>query len=130
MCGAVRYEISKRPVAMGLCHCDRCRPQSGSAFSTVIFVEPSSLTIQGETAVFSDVGTSGLYVARRYCPSCGSPLTTESTALPDLWFVKAGTLDNNDWFRPTMELFVTKRRPWVTAVEGATQFDANPPVTG
>jgi hypothetical protein len=27
---AVRYKISAAPIATGLCHCDRCRPQSGS----------------------------------------------------------------------------------------------------
>jgi hypothetical protein len=36
MCRAVRYRISGRPVVAGLCHCNRCQPQSGSAFSTVI----------------------------------------------------------------------------------------------
>jgi hypothetical protein len=34
MCGAVRY-ISAVPIAAGLCHCNRCRPQSGSAFGRV-----------------------------------------------------------------------------------------------
>jgi hypothetical protein len=37
MCGAVRYTIAEKPLPTGLCHCDRCQPQSGSAFSTVIF---------------------------------------------------------------------------------------------
>lgn len=128
MCGSVRYTISQPPVAMGLCHCDRCRPQSGSAFSTVIFISPSALTIEGQTAVFDDIGGSGMYVARRYCPRCGSPLTTESQALSDLMFVKAGTLDENSWFKPTMEMFVTKRRPWVTPLADAIQYAENPPV--
>jgi hypothetical protein len=39
MCGAVSYKISAPLVAVGLCHCDRCRPQAGSAFSTVMFVQ-------------------------------------------------------------------------------------------
>jgi hypothetical protein len=42
MCRAVRYEISAAPIAAGLCHCDRCRPQSGSAFSTVIVIRRST----------------------------------------------------------------------------------------
>jgi hypothetical protein len=57
MCGAVTYRITEKPMVDGLCHCDRCRPQSGSAFSTVIFIHRSALTITGETAVFE---TSGL----------------------------------------------------------------------
>src|SRR5208282_2338267 len=90
MCRALRYIIAEKPLATGLCHCNRCRPQSGTAFSTVIFVHRSAVTITGETAVFEDVGTSGLKVLRRYCPRCGSPLTTEPDLTPELFMVKAG----------------------------------------
>src|SRR5438270_14031419 len=77
-------------------------------------------------AVFDDIGTSGLRVLRRYCPRCGSPLTTEPDLTPDLMMVQAGTLDSNEWFRPVWELFVGRRRPWVSPVLGAKQIEANP----
>ena len=95
MCGAVRYRISAKPMAAALCHCNRCRPQSGSAFSTVIILKRSTFDLEGE---------------------------------PNIMFVKAGGIDNNEWFQPVMELFVTRRRPWVTPVPGAQQFDGNPPI--
>ena len=60
MCGAVTYKITEKPMVDGLCHCNRCRPQSGTAFSTVIFIHRSALMITGETAVFEDIGTSRL----------------------------------------------------------------------
>ena len=126
MCGAVRYTIAEKPLATGLCHCNRCRPQSGSAFSTVIFVHRSAVTITGETAVFDDIGSSGLRVLRRYCPRCGSPLTTEADVTGDIMFVKAGGIDSNEWYHPDLEMFVTRRRPWVSPVTGATQFEGNP----
>ena len=40
--------------------------------------------------------------------------------------VKAGTLDSNEWFHPVWELFVGRRRPWVSPVPGAKQLEANP----
>jgi hypothetical protein len=126
MCGAVRYTIAEKPLAAGLCHCNRCRPQSGSAFSTVIFVHRSAITITGETAVFDDIGSSGLRVLRRYCPRCGSPLTTEADVAPDVMFVKAGGIDSNEWYQPVLEMFVGRRRPWVSPVPGAIQFEGNP----
>jgi hypothetical protein len=128
MCGAVRYSISEPPMAAGLCHCNRCRPQSGSAFSTVIIIKRPSLHLEGETAVFEDIGSSGLRVVRRYCPRCGSPLTTEPDVAPEVMFVKAGGSDSNEWFHPVMELFVGRRRPWVAPVPGAQQFEGNPPI--
>jgi hypothetical protein len=67
-------------------------------------------------------------VLRRYCPRCGSPLTTEPDLTPELFMVKAGTLDSDEWFRPAWELFVGRRRPWVNPVPGAKQFDGNPDI--
>lgn len=128
MCGAVRYKISEKPMAAALCHCNRCRTQSGSAFSTVIIVKRSTFGLEGPTNVFEDIGASGERVGRRSCAKCGSPLTTEPDVAPDVMFVKAGGIDNNEWFEPIMELFVTRRRPWVAAVAGAQQFDSNPPI--
>jgi hypothetical protein len=128
MCGAVSYSISEPPMAAGLCHCNRCRPQSGSAFSTVIIIKRSTITLEGETAVFEDIGASGFRVVRRYCPRCGSPLTTEPDVAPEVMFVKAGGIDSNEWFHPVMELFVGRRRPWMAPVPGAQQFEGNPPI--
>ena len=128
MCGAVHYAITEKPLADGLCHCDRCRSQSGSAFSTIIFAHRSAVTITGETPVFDDIGSSGLRVLRRYCARCGSPLTTEPDLTPDLLMVKAGTIDSNEWFHPVWELFVGRRRPWVGPVPGAKQFEGNPDI--
>jgi hypothetical protein len=71
MCGAVRYEISERPMFGALCHCNRCRPQSGSAFSTVVFIKRSTIRLEGETTVFEDVGASGMRVGRRCCARIG-----------------------------------------------------------
>ena len=127
MCGAVSYKISAPPVGVGLCHCNRCRPQSGTALSTVMFVQRNAFEITGETAVFDDVGSSGLRVLRRYCTRCGSPLTTESDLTPALFFVKAGGLDQTDWLQPTFEMFVGRRVAWVSALPGAAQFEGNPP---
>lgn len=128
MCGAVRYELNSKPITVGLCHCNRCRPQSGTSFSMVAFFERSGLFLKGETAVFDDIGTSGLRVLRRYCPKCGSPLTTEPDIAPTIFFLKTGGLDQTDWLHPNIELFVTRRLAWVSPVPGATQYEGNPPI--
>jgi hypothetical protein len=128
MCRAVRYRVSAALIAASLCHCDRCRPRSGSAFSTVINIRRSTIEIEGKTAVFDDIGSSGFHVARRYCPRCGSPVTTEPDAALDVMLLKAGGIGANEWFHPVMELFVGRRRPWVAPVPGAQKFEGNPPV--
>ena len=128
ICGAVYYTITERQLADGLCHCNRCRPQAGSAFSTVTFVPRSAVTITGETAVFDDIRSSEKWVLRRYCPRCGSPLSAEPDLTSELFMIKAETLDSNEWFRPVWELLIGRRRPWVSPVPGAKQFEGNPEI--
>ena len=48
--------------------------------------------------------------------------------MPELFMIKAGTIDSNEWFHPVWELFVGRRRPWVSPVPGAKQFDGNPEI--
>lgn len=55
MSGAVRYTIKSGPVGTGLCHCDRRRPRSGSAFSTAMYVPRPSIEVEGETVHFADI---------------------------------------------------------------------------
>ena len=44
LCGAVQYRYEGEPITIGLCQCDRCQRQSGSAFLIgVIFPRASSL---------------------------------------------------------------------------------------
>src|SRR5271154_994899 len=89
---------------------------------------PQRINDRRRDGVFEDIGTSGLRVLRRYCPRCGSPLTTEPDLTPELFMIKAGTLDSSEWFHPVWELFVGRRRPWVSPVPGAKQFDSNPDI--
>jgi len=79
-----------------------------------------------ETAVSEDIGSSGLPMARRYCPRCGSSFTAEPDAAPEVMMVKKGGIDSNEWFRPVMELSSDTHRPCVTPA-GAQQFERNPP---
>jgi len=82
----------------------------------------------GRNGLFDDVGSSGLRVLRRYCPRCGSPVTTEPDLTPDILFLKSGGLDQTEWLHPTLELFVGRRLPWVLPIPDAVQFDGNPQV--
>jgi hypothetical protein len=40
----------------------------------------------------------------------------------------AGTIGSNERFRPAWQLFVGRRRPWVSPIPCARQFDGNPDI--
>jgi hypothetical protein len=100
--GQARYSAEAEPVFVGVCHCRNCQRQAGSGFSIVLTIPKPAFSVAGALKTFSDRGDSGKAVSRRFCPECGSPIISECEALPDLTIIKAGTLDDTSWLKPTM----------------------------
>lgn len=114
LCGKIRYASTAAPVMTAICHCKNCQKQAGSAFSIIVGVPKSALSVTGAMKTFNDSGSSGKPVHRNFCPDCGSPITTDVEAMPDLVFIKAGTLDDTSTLAPTMEIFCSSAQPWTT----------------
>jgi len=58
-CGKVTYQSYAQPVFTGVCHCVACQKNTGSAFAVGVAVPVASLTINGSTQRYNDVGDSG-----------------------------------------------------------------------
>jgi hypothetical protein len=113
LCGQVRYSADAEPAWVGVCHCHNCQKQAGSAFSVVVAIPKQAFSVEGTLKTYADRGDSGKPVFRRFCPDCGSPIISEVEHLPDLTIIKAGTLDDTSWLKPTMEVFCDSAEPWV-----------------
>lgn len=109
------YEISGDLIATAVCHCDHCQRQGGSAFSVNLVVHESQLTISGALNTYDETGEhdDSVYVRRRFCGSCGSPIVSELVHTEGVVAVKAGTLDDRSGVRPTVEVWCVDRQPWV-----------------
>ena len=114
LCGKIRYASTAAPVMTAICHCKNCQKQAGSAYSIIVGVPKSALSMTGTLKTFNDSGSSGKPVHRNFCPDCGSPITTDVEAMPDLVFIKAGTLDDTSSLVPTMEIFCSSAQLWTT----------------
>lgn len=126
LCGKIRYSSNSEPFMTALCHCKNCQKQAGTAFSVVVGVPKPSLTITGTPKSFADTGESGKPVHRNFCPDCGSPITTVVDAMPDLIFIKAGTLDDTSKLKPTMEIFYSSAQPWIDQHGEMQKFARSP----
>ena len=128
LCGSVRYRSEAAPVMTAVCHCDNCQRQSGTALSIIIGLPAGSIDYEGgeNLATYEDKGISGKPVNRRFCKKCGSPIVSLVGMLPDLHFIKAGTLDDKSWLRPTMHVWTDSAQPWVEIPAGMTKFPKNP----
>ena len=67
------------PIATAVCHCDHCQRQGGGAFSVNLVVHESQLNVSGVLETYEETGERGdaVYVRRRFCGSCGSPIVSE-----------------------------------------------------
>jgi hypothetical protein len=124
LCGAVHYEYSADPAVIALCHCDDCQRQSGSSFSVNVGVPCEGMTVTGEALkTYVTVGTdSGQERERKFCGECGSPLFTVLAEMPELAFIKAGTLDDRSAVLPQLEVWCERAQPWVAESEERGRF--------
>ena len=116
LCGAVTWELSGDLITTAICHCDHCQRQSGGAFSVNLVADDSQLTINGDLSDLRGRGELGddVYVRRRFCPSCGSPIVSELAKTDGVVAVKAGTLDDKSAVLPKVEVWCVDRQPWVS----------------
>ena len=99
LCGKVRYSANADPAMVAVCHCKNCQKQAGTAFSLVVAIPKSAMIIEAPLKMYHDRGDSGQPVERNFCPECGSPITSDVAVMPELTFIKAGTLDGHDMAR-------------------------------
>ncbi len=115
LCGEITYEISGDLIATAVCHCDHCQRQSGAAFSVNLIVHESQMAVSGTLSTFEDRGENGdaVYVRRRFCGQCGSPIFSALVEPAGVLAVKAGTLDDRSEVSPTVEVWCEHKQPWV-----------------
>ena len=115
-CGRVRYCLDGDPLRVGICHCETCRKETGSAFSYFGVWPKSAATIAGETGSWQSRSGS-----RHFCTSCGSSLF-DADGSDEVEF-RLGTLDSPPAdLTPAYELWTVRREHWLIP-SGAAQFE-------
>lgn len=129
LCGAVRFRLSAEPVATRICWCRDC--QRLAANGTVNLMVPSdALEISGVPGEFIKTADSGNQVRRRFCPTCGTQLFSNSSGRPQFTVLRAGTLDDPSSIRPTANIWASSAPAWACldpALDRAEKQPAAPP---
>ncbi|MCJ1417354.1 hypothetical protein MMC32_003697 [Xylographa parallela] len=129
-CGAIKIELQGEPSIQALCHCHDCHKSTGSTYSTNFIWSKSDFKIVvGEPKVYEKISDSGNPVWKQFCGTCGCPMWTRSSVLPDMVVIKAGILEDGALakFAPAVETFTSRKPGWINSVEGAAQFAKMPP---
>ena len=122
-CGAVRYRLASEPLFVHCCHCLNCQRQTGSAFVVNVLIEAGRVDVRSGEPEAVDVPRDDGSSQRIYrCPGCKIALFSEYT-YPEVWFVRAGTLDEPRGIEPDVHIFTKSKVNWVTLPETVPAFD-------
>ena len=128
LCGSIRYKFERENVVSSLhCHCTDCQKATGSGKATITMIPSDKLEIQGDVKIFSVVGTDAGHVHRGFSSECGSPINSYLTELPDVKFIKAGSLDDPSWVKVDSTIWSSTAHQWDPVNEGFPCFPQNLP---
>ncbi len=127
-CGAIRYEVTSKPVLKAQCHCRECQYISGGGPNFFMTVPANGFAYaQGTPSRFtrSDLERP---VTREFCSVCGTHLTTQLEPL-GMTVVKIGTLDDpaKDFKDAKMAIYTKDTQPYLHVPDTLPTFDALPP---
>ena len=126
-CGAIRYECSAKPLRSVNCHCFDCQKATGGAYYPEILVPKKAVKLtKGAPKYYAVKANSGTILSRGFCSDCGSPVLILIGDLP-FSSIAVGSLDDPSWYRPEMNIFISRAHPWDVMNPDLPQFPEMPP---
>jgi hypothetical protein len=145
-CGKTRYAITVMPILTFTCHCTACQTQTGNAFSTALVLNADACKFEaGEMRPRTRVADSGRSVTWWTCAECGTWISSgamaetawsatpgpgtarPATPAPATYLrLRAGTLDDTTWLRPTAHFWTRSAQPWIVLPADAVIFPTQP----
>jgi len=81
---------------------------------------------KGDLKFFAVRANSGNDVTRGFCGTCGSWVMGRGSGVPEVVEVTAGTLDDPNAFKPTINIFMSSAPKWAPITPGLPKFDKMP----
>jgi hypothetical protein len=127
-CGAVRYEVSGEPIVQNDCQCRQCQRQTGTGHGTYLTFSGSAVRVDGQAKHWEAVGEGGTVKHSAFCETCGSPLFLTFPHMPDIFVVRAGSLDHPARYDPQMVFWTAAGHAWDHLNPALSKFDKMPPM--
>jgi len=122
-CGAVRYRLRSEPMFVHCCHCLNCQRQTGSAFVVNLLIEADRVEVVAGEPRAADVPRDDGSTQRIYrCPACQVAVFSEYTR-PQVWFVRAGTLDDPAVVSPDVHIYTRSKLDWLVLPDDVPAFE-------
>lgn len=126
LCAAVRFEIDRAVGPFELCHCNRCRKVSGSAFMAGLGVRRDEFRLVAGRELIKSYEAPIIESPPAYrvcfCSVCGS-CVPDPDADSEWLEIPAGLLDDDPQLRPDKHIFVELRAGWFQITDELPQLD-------
>ena len=125
LCAEVRFEIEGDFEGFFLCHCGRCRKDSGSVHGANLFSSTAALKwLSGEEHI-SHFNLKPTRHSRSFCKTCGSVLPY--TMGPTQYLIApACSLDSDVPLQPDAHIFTADRANWDCDLHLIASFEQFP----
>lgn len=124
-CGTVKFQVSGEFERFMLCHCSRCRKDTGSAHAANLFSRSATIAwLSGHDNVRT-YRIPGTRHERAFCATCGAALPRVAMN-GALLVVPAGSLDSAVDIRPEAHIFFASRADWDDGLDAVPKMDALP----
>lgn len=125
LCGSCRYVITgQKPKAMYLCHCSRCRKETGTIHGANVFFHDAQLLWERGEEFINLFNLKNTRKERAFCRICGSPLPRQNEK--GYILLPAGSLENDTVLEPTAHIFYASRSSWEDKTKNLPYFDELP----
>lgn len=126
LCGQVRYRIDAEITEVACCHCRECRKVQGTAFATNAPVKAADFQLEsGRDLIREYESSTGKF--RAFCSSCGSPVYSRKTDLPEILRLRIGSLDTPMQHKPDYHIFADDKAEWYDIHDGQPQYSGFKP---
>ena len=129
-CGAIRYEIAAEPLFAGQCQCRDCQHETGGGHTSFMGFPSDAVRLTGTPRFHEATADSGVVNRRGFCPTCGSPVISQTSSFPGMHTISAGSLDDPSVFRPQFVCYTSRGHAWDHIDPAVPSFPKMPKVPG
>ena len=125
-CGAIRYEINGKPLVGVECQCRDCTHESGTGHGSHLVFMGAGVKLSGNASRWEMKADSGNLKTSGFCPTCGSPVYMTFAGKPEIFSVRAGSLDDPTLYRPQLITYRKRGYAWDKIDTTLTAFETMP----
>ena len=126
-CSAIRYSIAGEPLFSNHCQCRDCQRESGSGHGSYATFARAGVTLTGDAKHWDMVADSGNVKTRGFCAQCGVSVYMTFAAQPELFTIRAASLDQPTRYTPQAVTFTARGHDWDRLDPSLQRFAGMPP---